>query len=89
MVHGICVHRLGTYLKKNYPLKWKELSPKKVIGVSSENIESRNYFTEMGFVLSQNDLNDSKVVAEKRRIKLFLVLAIVSWLGMFISLLFM
>ena len=75
MIHGIYVHRLGVYLKEYHPLKWKELSPKKFMGISSKSLESRNYFSEMGFVLFHNDLNDSKVAAEKRRIKLFLFLA--------------
>jgi hypothetical protein len=88
IIHGICVHRFGVYLRKYHPLKWKELSPKKFMGISKESLESRNYFAEMRFVLSHDDLNDSKVATEKRRIKLFLFLAIASWLCMFLSLLF-
>ncbi len=87
ITHGICVHRLGVYLEKHHPLKWEELLPKKFMGISRETLESRNYFTEMRFVLSQDDLNDSKVAEKKKRIKIFLFLTIASWLCMFLSLL--
>ena len=86
LIHGILVHKLGAYLKKYHPLNWQGLSPKEFMGITKENVESRNYFAEMRFVLSDDDLSDPKISKKKGRIKLFLFLAIICWLCFFLSL---
>lgn len=80
IIHGIHVHRFGNFLIKNHPAKWDELAPKSFMGISRDNMESRNYFKEMGFVFSSDSLNDEKVTRFKRKIKFNFWLGIASLL---------
>ena len=72
IVHGVWVHRLGDYLREHHQAKWDEMTPGSFLSISTETLESRNYFKEMGFVFSSDDMNDEKVVFLKRRVRLFL-----------------
>lgn len=83
--HGVYLHRFGNYLKEHHPSKWKEIVPKSFLQISQANLESRNYFTEMGFVFSSEHLKDQRVKFFKSRIRLLFLLAVISWLSMLVS----
>ncbi len=87
ILHGIHVHRLGNYIKENYPSKWSELEPKFFLFWPQDEITSRNYFKEMGFYLSGNDLSDEYVRSSKLKIKSFLSIGILAWFISFFALL--
>ena len=86
LLHGIYVHKLGTYLKDYHPSKWQDLSPQKFLWIPRDSLETRNYFTEMSFVFSPDNLKDEKVLHLKKRIKLFLFLSIIFLVSIFLSL---
>ena len=83
VVHGIYVHRLGNYLKKNHPDKWKDLEPKSVLGISTKYIGGRNYFKEIGFYFSKDDLSDDIIISYKKKVKFFLFVAAILWVFAF------
>jgi len=83
IIHGIYVHRLGNYLKNYHHEKWEELVPKKLLWLSRDSLEARSYFSEMKFVFSCDNMDDDNVLSFKRKIKLFLLLAIISWGSLF------
>lgn len=85
IVHGISIHKLGTYLENHHADKWKEITPKTFLGLSQKYLKSRNYFSELRFVFSSDDLNDQKVKNYKKSTKLFLLFATISWFLMIIS----
>jgi hypothetical protein len=87
IAHGIYVHRLGNYLKNYHRDKWEEIVPKKLFWIPRNFLESRSYFSEMSFVFSSDNLNDDNILSFKRKIKLFLLLSVISWLSMFFFLL--
>ncbi len=85
VVHGIYVHRLGNYIKKYHHDKWQEIIPMHLFGISSDTLEARNYFSEMRFVFSSDNMDDDNILSFKRKIKLFLAMAIISWLFLFFA----
>lgn len=87
ILHGISVHRLGNYIKGNHPMTWKELEPKSFLFWSQDEIESRNYFKEMGFYLSGRNLSDEHVRSSKFKIKCYLFIGILACLISFLVLL--
>ena len=89
VAHGIYIHKFGNYLKAKHPSKWNEIVPEKFLGVSKNNLESRNYFKEMGFVFSSDNLNDENIPLMKKRIKILLFATSVAWASIFVSLFFM
>ncbi|MCF6247119.1 MAG: hypothetical protein L3J69_07200 [Desulfobacula sp.] len=82
IMHGISIHKLGVYLENHHADKWKEITPKSFLGLPQKYLKSRNYFTELGFVFSSDDLSDQKVKNYKKNTKLFLFFAAISWVLM-------
>lgn len=76
LFHGFQLHKFGNYLKVHHPTKWGEIKPKKLLGFTQDNIEIRNYFTEIGFIFNSEILSDSKVHSYKIKIRAFLILGI-------------
>ena len=71
--------KFGNYLKASHPEKWKEIIPKKFLWLTQDDIEIRNYFTEIKFVFNSELISDSKVNEYKIKIRRFLVLGILSF----------
>jgi hypothetical protein len=74
LLHGICVHKIGDYLKQHHPVTWKELETKKIMGISQEIMESRNYFSEIKFYLTDNTLSDTVYIRLMKKVRLFLII---------------
>ena len=64
---------------KNYPDIWKNLEAKSVLGISTKYIGGRNYFKEIGFYFSRNDLSDEKVLSYMKKVKFTLFIAAIFW----------
>jgi hypothetical protein len=73
---------------KNYPDMWKDLVPKSVLGISTKNIGGRNYFKEIGFYFSKNDLSDEKVLSYMKKVKFSLFIAAIFWVLAVFALIF-
>jgi hypothetical protein len=65
---------------KHYPDMWKDLVPKSVLGIPTKNIGGRNYFKEIGFYFSKNDLSDEKVLSYMKKVKFSLFVAVIAWI---------
>ena len=76
LVHGVYVHKLGTYLERNHPSTWEDFEPKTFMGFSQEYLKSRNYFKEIKFYLKDDTLSDEYVTSTKKKIRIFLMLAV-------------
>ncbi len=86
LMHGIYVHRLGNYLKENHPDTWKDLVPKSVLGISTKYIGGRNYFKEIVFYFSKDDLSDDIIISHKKKVKFYLLVAVIFWISAFCAL---
>jgi hypothetical protein len=80
LFHGVHLTRFGNYLKATHPKKWKEIIPEKFLWLKQNDIEIRNYFTEIRFVFNSELISDSKVYTYKMNIRRFFVLGILSLL---------
>ena len=54
VLHGVYIFKLRKYLKSKHIAKWEEITPKKFMIFSREEVEIGNYFKEMQFIFSSN-----------------------------------
>ncbi len=90
-IHIIYLYKLNIYLKDNYPSAWGKLIFNFYFGISARNLPfygnpflGGNYFKELRFIFSNDNLEDSKISHLKHRIRIFFFLFVFSWLFAFI-----
>ena len=91
VIHFFFLFKLNRYLKDNYPLTWDKMILNSLFGVPAKNLPFHrdpllggNYFKEVYFIFSRDDLKDKTVSFLKKIIRTFFVMYILSWLITFI-----
>ena len=78
--HYLNLYRLARYLKENHPDTWEKLIKKHLMGIqlprSGGPLLGGNYFKELHFAFSSDDLDDDSVLLFKRNVQLSFVLFI-------------
>jgi hypothetical protein len=78
--HYLNLYRLARYLKENHPNTWETLIKRHLLGIHLPRgrgpLLGGNYFKELRFAFSSDDLNDDSVLLFKRNVQLSFVLFI-------------
>jgi hypothetical protein len=90
-IHIVYVYKLNLYLKDNYPSAWDKLIFNSYFGITAKNLPfygdpflGGNYFKELKFIFSKENLEDSKISYFKHMIRIFFLLFLFSWFVAFI-----
>lgn len=91
VIHFFFLFKLNKYLKINYPFTWDKLILNSFFGVAAGNLPfyrdpllGGNYFKEIYFIFSKDDLKDKTVSFLKNATKIFFLMYIFFWLITFI-----
>lgn len=91
VIHFFFLFRLNRYLETKYPLTWDKMILNSFFGVSGKNLPfykdpllGGNYFKEVYFIFSKDELKDKKVSFLKKIIRTFFLIYVCSWLITFL-----
>ena len=76
ILHGIYLLKLKNYLKKAHKSKWEDLTPETLMGIHREDVDIGNYFKEIKFVFTSDNLNDALVTSLKWKIRVLLTICL-------------